>query len=229
MQRGSVADMPLYSGDPLTPGNRRDARRAPSRAQGREDAHEDSRSSRSPTQDAKPLLSALAGPVAPKEWRGALPLTYRIGPGPARVHLKLVFDWKLVPARDVVARIDGSVWPDEWVIHGNHHDAWVNGAEDPISGLATLLEEARAVGALAKKGWRPKRTIVFCAWDGEEEGLFGSTEWVETHAAELTAKAVAYINSDGNGPRIPQRGRIARRSRASSRVRRRKSRTPRRR
>ncbi len=198
VQRGSVADMPLYSGDPLTPGvgATHDAPRLK-----REEAKTLTKIPVLPIswKDAKPLLSALAGPVAPKEWRGALPLTYRIGPGPARVHLKLAFDWKLVPARDVVARLDGSVWPDEWVIHGNHHDAWVNGAEDPISGLATLLEEARAVGTLAKKGWRPKRTIVFCAWDGEEEGLFGSTEWVETHAAELTAKAVAYINSDGTG------------------------------
>src|SRR5262249_48848024 len=108
-------------------------------------------------------------------------------------------DWNMVPARDVVARIPGSVWPDEWVIRGNHYDAWVNGAEDPISGLSAMLEEARALGTLAQKGWRPKRTIVLCAWDGEEEGLVGSTEWVETHADELSAKAVASINSDGNG------------------------------
>jgi N-acetylated-alpha-linked acidic dipeptidase len=115
------------------------------------------------------------------------------------VHLKLVFDWKIVPANDVIATIPGSVWPDEWVVRGNHHDAWVNGAEDPVSGLVALLEEARAYGALLERGWRPKRTIVLCAWDGEEQGLLGSTEWAETHRDELRAKAVAYINTDGNG------------------------------
>jgi N-acetylated-alpha-linked acidic dipeptidase len=197
VQRGSVADTPLYSGDPLTPGvgATPDAKRLD-----RKDAATLAKIPVLPISyaDARPLLAALQGPVAPKSWRGALPLTYRIGPGPARVHLKLVFDWKLVPARDVVARLEGSTWPDEWIVRGNHHDAWVNGAEDPISGLVAMLEEARALGALAERGWRPKRTIVFCAWDGEEEGLLGSTEWVETHAAELTAKAVAYINTDGN-------------------------------
>jgi N-acetylated-alpha-linked acidic dipeptidase len=198
VQRGSVADMPTYSGDPLTPGigATHDAKRLD-----RKDAQTITKIPVLPISyaDAKPLLAALEGPVAPEAWRGALPITYRVGPGPAKVHLKLVFDWKLVPARDVVAKIEGSVWPDEWVIRGNHHDAWVNGAEDPISGLVALLEEARAMGALVERGWRPRRTIVFCAWDGEEEGLLGSTEWVETHAAELTAKAVAYLNTDGNG------------------------------
>ena len=149
--------------------------------------------------DAKPLLAALEGPVAPESWRGALPITYRIGPGPAKVHLKLAFDWKLVPAHDVVARIPGSVWPDEWIVRGNHHDAWVNGAEDPVSGLVAMLEEARAYGAMLEKGWRPKRTIVLCAWDGEEQGLLGSTEWAEHHREELRTKGVAYINTDGNG------------------------------
>jgi N-acetylated-alpha-linked acidic dipeptidase len=198
VQRGSVADMPTYSGDPLTPGigATHDAKRLD-----RKDAQTITKIPVLPISyaDAKPLLAALEGPVAPESWRGALPITYRVGPGPGKVHLKLVFDWKLVPARDVVAKIEGSVWPDEWVIRGNHHDAWVNGAEDPVSGLVALLEEARALGALVERGWRPKRTIVFCAWDGEEEGLLGSTEWVETHAAELSAKAVAYINTDGNG------------------------------
>ncbi len=198
VQRGSVADMPTYSGDPLTPGigATHEARRLD-----RKDAQTITKIPVLPISyaDAKPLLAALEGPVAPESWRGALPVTYRVGPGPAKVHLKLVFDWKLVPARDVVAKIEGSVWPDEWIIRGNHHDAWVNGAEDPVSGLVALLEEARALGALVEKGWRPKRTIVFCAWDGEEEGLLGSTEWAETHAAELSAKAVAYINTDGNG------------------------------
>ncbi|MGE5412828.1 MAG: transferrin receptor-like dimerization domain-containing protein, partial [Syntrophomonadaceae bacterium] len=198
VQRGSVADMPLYSGDPLTPGV---GATANARRLDRAEAKTITKIPVLPISyaDAKPLLAALEGPVAPESWRGSLPLTYRVGPGPATVHLKLAFDWNMVPARDVVAKIPGAVWPDEWVIRGNHHDAWVNGAEDPISGLVALLEEARAYGALAAKGWRPKRTIVLCAWDGEEEGLFGSTEWVETHAEELSGKAVAYINSDGNG------------------------------
>ena len=198
VQRGSVADMPMYSGDPLTPGV---GATAGAKRLARTEAKTITKIPVLPISyaDAKPLLAALEGPVAPEAWRGALPVTYRLGPGPATVHVKLAFDWNMVPARDVVARIPGSVWPDEWVIRGNHHDAWVNGAEDPISGLVGMLEEARALGTLAQKGWRPKRTIVFCAWDGEEEGLFGSTEWVETHAPELSAKAVAYINSDGNG------------------------------
>jgi N-acetylated-alpha-linked acidic dipeptidase len=198
VQRGSVLDMPLYSGDPLTPGI------GAVEGAKRLDRKQAQTLTKIPVlpisyADAKPLLAALEGPVAPEGWRGALPITYRVGPGPAKVHLKLVFDWKLVPARDVVAKIEGSVWPNEWVIRGNHHDAWVNGAEDPISGLVALLEEARALGSLAGRGWRPARTIVFCAWDGEEEGLLGSTEWAETHAAELSSKAVAYINTDGNG------------------------------
>jgi N-acetylated-alpha-linked acidic dipeptidase len=198
VQRGSVADMPVQAGDPLTPGvgATHDARRL--------DIKDAKTLTKIPVlpisyADAKPFLAALGGPVAPKAWRGALPVTYRVGPGPATVHVKLAFDWKLVPARDVVARIPGSVWPDEWIIRGNHHDAWVNGAEDPLSGLSAMLEEARGYGKLLAKGWKPKRTIVLCAWDGEEEGLFGSTEWVETHAAELSTRAVAYINSDGNG------------------------------
>jgi N-acetylated-alpha-linked acidic dipeptidase len=198
VQRGSVADMPIHSGDPLTPGvgATKDARRLD-----RRDAPTLTKIPVLPIGygDAKPLLAALAGPVAPESWRGALPITYRIGPGPAKVHLKAVFDWRLVPAHDVVARIPGSVWPDEWIVRGNHHDAWVNGAEDPISGLVAMLEEARAYGAMLEKGWRPKRSIVLCAWDGEEQGLFGSTEWAELHREELRAKGVAYINTDGNG------------------------------
>jgi N-acetylated-alpha-linked acidic dipeptidase len=198
VQRGSVADMPLYPGDPLTPGI--GAVRPP-------DSIDLSRAktlTKIPVLpisygDARPLLAALTGPVAPSEWRGALPLTYHLGPGPATVHLRLAFDWRIVPVHDVIARIPGAVWPDEWVIRGNHHDAWVNGASDPTSGQAALLEEARSLALLRREGWRPKRTIVFCAWDGEEEGLFGSTEWVETHADELRRKAVAYLNTDSNG------------------------------
>ena len=149
--------------------------------------------------DAQPLLAALTGPVAPKAWHGGLPLAYHVGPGAAKVHLKLEFDWKMVDCYDVIARLQGNELPDEWVIRGNHHDAWVNGANDPVSGMVVLMEEARAISELAKTGWKPRRTLIFCAWDGEEPGLIGSTEWVEDHAAELQEKAVAYINSDGNG------------------------------
>ncbi|MGH7456455.1 MAG: M28 family peptidase, partial [bacterium] len=149
--------------------------------------------------DAKPLLQALSGPVAPESWRGALPITYHFGPGPAKVRLKLEFDWNIAPAYDVIARMKGSEYPDEWIIRGNHHDAWVNGADDPISGMVATMEEARAIGDLVKNGWKPKRTIIYCAWDAEEPGLLGSTEWAEAHADELKNKAVIYINSDSNG------------------------------
>ena len=143
--------------------------------------------------DARPLLEALGGPMAPTAWRGALPIAYHLGPGPATVHLKLEFDFSQKPVYDVIATLKGRERPDEWVIRGNHHDAWVNGAEDPVSGLVAMLAEAEAVGGLAKGGWAPRRTIVYAAWDGEEPGLLGSTEWVETHAAELQQKAVVYI------------------------------------
>ena len=148
--------------------------------------------------DAQPLLKAMAGPVAPAAWRGALPLTYHLGPGPAKVHLKLAFDWSLKPLYNVIAKLPGAERPDEWVIRGNHHDAWVNGADDPVSGMVAVMEEARGVAQLVKSGFKPKRTIIYTAWDGEEPGLLGSTEWVETHAAELQQHAVAYINSDSN-------------------------------
>jgi N-acetylated-alpha-linked acidic dipeptidase len=147
--------------------------------------------------DAQPLLEAMTGPVTPESWRGGLPITYRLGPGAAQVHLKVSASWDTKPVYDVIAKIPGSTWPDQWVIRGNHHDAWVNGASDPVSGMAPELEEARALGALVKAGWRPKRTIVYAAWDGEEPMLLGSTEWVEKHEADLK-KAVVYINSDGN-------------------------------
>lgn len=197
-QRGSVADMPLFPGDPLTPGvgATKDAKRLD-----RKTAPTITKIPVLPISyaDALPLLRALGGAVAPDAWRGALPVTYHLGPGPARVHLKLEFDWKLAPAFDVVARLRGGERPGEWVIRGNHHDAWVNGASDPLSGMVALLEEARAVGELAKTGWRPKRTIIYAAWDGEEPGLLGSTEWVETHAEELSRHAVLYVNTDSNG------------------------------
>ena len=197
VQRGSVMDMPLYPGDVLTPGYAatKDAKRLD-----REEAPTITKIPVLPIsyQDAQPLLEALEGPVAPASWRGALPITYHIGPGPAKVHLKLEFDWQLKPAHNLIATLEGDEFPDEWVIRGNHHDAWVHGASDPISGMVALMEEARVVAQLAKTGNKPKRTLVYCAWDAEEPGLIGSTEWVEDHIPELKEKAVAYINTDGN-------------------------------
>lgn len=198
VQRGSVMDMPVYPGDPLTPGvgATENAKRLK-----REDATNLIKIPVIPISysDAQPLLEALGGPVAPRNWRGNLPITYHIGPSKSIVKLKLEFDWKLVDCHNVIAKMKGSELPDEWVVRGNHHDAWVNGANDPISGMVALMEEARAVSELMKTGWKPKRTLVYCAWDGEEPGLIGSTEWVEHHATELQQKIVAYINSDSNG------------------------------
>src|SRR3989449_3512373 len=197
VQRGSVADMPLYPGDPLTPGvgatpgaKRLSLAEAPT-------------ITKIPVlpisyADAQPLLAALGGPVAPDAWRGALPIVYKVGPGPAKVHLRVKADWGTRTLHDVIARLPGATAPDEWIIRGNHHDAWVNGAQDPISGLVPLLEEARALGTLARQGWKPRRTIVYAAWDGEEPGLLGSTEWVEAHGAELDKHAAVYLNSDVN-------------------------------
>jgi N-acetylated-alpha-linked acidic dipeptidase len=196
-QRGSVLDAPLYPGDPLTPGvaATKEAKRLKL-----EDAQSLAKVPVLPISyaDAQPLLAALEGPVVPANWRGALPLTYRMGPGPAKVHLQLAFNWDLKPVYDVIATMRGSEEPDLWVLRGNHHDGWVNGADDPISGQVALLEEARALGELAKQGWRPKRTIIYASWDGEEPMLLGSTEWVEQHADELRQHAAVYINSDGN-------------------------------
>lgn len=196
-QRGAVLDLPVRPGDPLTPnvGATGDVKRIE-----RADADNLLKIPVLPIsyKDAQPLLAALGGPVAPENWRGALPITYHVGPGPAKVHLQVQFDWKLVDCHNVIARMNGSDFPDEWVIRGNHHDAWVNGANDPISGMVALMEEARAISELVKTGWKPRRTLIFCAWDGEEPGLIGSTEWVEHHAEELAQKAVAYINSDSN-------------------------------
>ncbi|MGC2331113.1 MAG: transferrin receptor-like dimerization domain-containing protein [Candidatus Acidiferrales bacterium] len=199
VQRGSVMDFPSYSpGDPLTPGigATPDAKRLPIK-----DATSVTKIPTLPISyaDAQPLLAALAGPMAPEAWRGGLPIPYHVGAGPAKVHLVVKANWDIKPIYDVIARLPGADEPDQWVIRGNHFDAWVNGAEDPISGQAALLEEARALGELWKQGWRPKRTIIYCAWDGEEPGLLGSTEWVETHAAELQQHAVVYFNSDSNG------------------------------
>ena len=198
VQRGSVMDMPTYPGDPLTPGigavhdaKRLEIKNAPTLT-------------KIPVLpisygDAQPLLAALKGPVAPEEWRGALPITYHVGPGAARVHLRVKANWNIKTLYDVIVRIPGSTYPDEWIVRGNHHDAWVNGAEDPVSGAVPLLEEARALSELLKQGWKPKRTIIYCLWDGEEPGLLGSTEWAEAHADELRQHDAVYINTDANG------------------------------
>jgi N-acetylated-alpha-linked acidic dipeptidase len=198
VQRGSVMDFASASpGDPLTPGvgATADAKRL--------SVKEATSIAKIPVLpisygDAQPLMAALKGPMAPEEWRGSLAMPYHVGPGPAKVHLKLQFNWDIKPVYDVIAKIPGSVAPDEWIIRGNHHDAWVNGAEDPVSGQAPLLEEARALGALLKEGWKPRRTIIYAAWDGEEPMLLGSTEWVEAHADELRQHAAVYLNTDGN-------------------------------
>jgi N-acetylated-alpha-linked acidic dipeptidase len=197
VQRGSVLDAPLYPGDPLTPGigATKDARRLK-----REDAASIAKIPTLPISyaDAQPLLAALQGPVAPDSWHGALPLTYRIGPTATKVHLQLAFNWDLKPVNDVIATMRGSEEPDVWILRANHYDGWVNGAEDPISGQVAMLEEARALGELAKTGWKPKRTIIYMSWDGEEPMLLGSTEWAEQHADELRKHAAVYVNSDTN-------------------------------
>lgn len=198
VQRGSVMDMPVYPGDPLTPnvGATKNAKRLEVK-----DATTIMKIPVLPIswEDALPLLQSLKGEVVPAAWRGALPITYHYGPSAEKVHLKLAFNWDIKPLYNVIAKLPGSELPDEWVIAGNHHDGWVNGAEDPLSGMVAELEEARAISELVKKGFKNKRTIVFCAWDGEEPSLLGSTEWTEDHQEELRKKAVAYINTDGNG------------------------------
>ncbi len=196
-QRGSVLDMPVRAGDPLTPdvGATKDAKRL-----SLADAKTILTIPVLPISysDAQPLLSALTGPVAPIAWRGALPMTYHVGPA-ARIHLAVTSNWNLHTIYDVIAKVPGSEFPDEWVVRGNHFDAWVFGASDPLSGTIALLAEAKAIGALLKSGWKPKRTLVYATWDGEEPGLLGSTEWSEMHAQELQRKTVVYINSDSNG------------------------------
>jgi N-acetylated-alpha-linked acidic dipeptidase len=197
-QRGSVMDMPVYPGDPATPGIGAvpGAKKLP--------MDQITTLTKIPVmpisyEDAEPLLKNLSGEMVPATWRGSLPFAYHVGPGPSKAHLHLKFNWDRKPLYDVIARIPGSKFPDEWIIRGNHHDAWVNGAGDPVSGASPEMEEARALGELLKQGWKPDRTIIYCFWDGEEPGLLGSTEWAETHADELKQHAVAYINSDGNG------------------------------
>ncbi|MFN6964048.1 MAG: transferrin receptor-like dimerization domain-containing protein [Pyrinomonadaceae bacterium] len=197
-QRGSVMDMPVHPGDPLTKnvGATADAKRI-----AKKDAETLTKIPVLPISygDALPLLKNLNGDVVPPAWRGALPITYHFGGQTPTVRIKLEFNWNMTPVRNVIAKMRGAERPDEWIIRGNHRDAWVNGADDPISGLVAMMEEARSISELAKTGWKPKRTIVYAAWDGEEQGLLGSTEWVEAHAAELSDKAAVYINSDSNG------------------------------
>ncbi|MEJ0008120.1 MAG: transferrin receptor-like dimerization domain-containing protein [Steroidobacteraceae bacterium] len=198
LQRGSVLDMPVYPGDPLTPGI---GATAGATRLAIKDATTLMKIPVLPISwaDAQPILAALTGPVAPAAWRGSLPLTYHLGPGAAKVHLLVRSDWSLKPIYDVIATLPGRDFPDEWVIRGNHHDGWVEGAWDPLAGAIAELAEARAIGGLLKTGWRPRRTLVYASWDGEEPGLLGSTEWAETHAQELQSKAVLYLNSDENG------------------------------
>jgi len=198
VQRGSVQDITHFSGDPLTPGV---AATPEAHRLTREEATNILKIPTLPISyaDAQPLLAALGGPVANVGFRGALPITYHVGPGPAEVRLVVKSEWSLKPVYDVIAVMKGAKYPDQWVVRGNHHDGWVFGAEDPLSGQIVLMDEAKAIGALAKTGWRPARTLVYASWDGEEPGLIGSTEWAEAHADELKKKAVLYLNSDGSG------------------------------
>lgn len=198
VQRGSVYDLPQRVGDPLTPF-------APSLPGVTRLSREQAETLPSipvlpiSWSDAQPLLEALAGPVAPSHWGGALPMTYRVGPSHNPVHMVVRSNWDIRPAYNVVAKLTGSEWPEQWILRGNHHDAWVAGASDPVSGLVAMMEEARVIGTLAQRGQRPRRTIVYAAWGAEEPGIIGSTEWVEQHAVTLSRNAAIYINSDASG------------------------------
>jgi len=203
VQRGSVGYMFFYPGDPTTPGiasipSLPDAKRVPP-----EKAEQLPAIPVTPLsyEDARPILEGLNGPPAPQEWQGAGPFTYHDGPGAVRVKIHLKQDYQYRTIWDVIGRVRGSEAPDEWVVGGNHRDAWVYGAVDPNSGTAAMLETVHGLGELLKTGWRPKRSLVFGSWDAEEEGLIGSTEWGEQHAAELE-RAVAYLNMDAavSGP-----------------------------
>lgn len=197
VQRGSIGFMFEYPGDPTTPGIASvpslpdDQRTPPDRS---------AQLPKTPTTplsygDAWPILEHLGGPVSPREWQGSLPFTYHVGPGPAKVKMHLKMDYQYRTIWDVIGRVRGAELPDEYVLAGNHRDAWVYGAADPNSGTAAMLESVHGLGALLKSGWKPKRTIIFGSWDGEEEGIIGSTEWAEQHASDLS-KAVAYFNLD---------------------------------
>jgi N-acetylated-alpha-linked acidic dipeptidase len=198
VQRGSALDLPIYPGDPLSPGwaSEPGSKRLP--------ISEAETMQKIPVLpisygEAQPLLQNMTGPVAPESWRGALPITYHLGPGNTIVHMNVVMDNSTHPLYDVIARIPGSQFPDEWVLDGNHHDAWVHGASDPLSGAAPLMETARTLAEMTKNGWKPKRTVLLAFWDGEEFGLAGSTEWMEKHAEELDRSLAVYINSDSSG------------------------------
>jgi len=197
VQRGSVMDMPTYPGDVLTPGV------GATRRANRLDIEDAGTITKIPVlpisaRDALPLLAAMDGAVVPAEWRGGLPITYHLGPGAARVHLKVEFNWEMITAYNIIATLKGEKFPDEWVIRGNHHDGWNHGAADPLSGLVAMLSEAHSVAMLAQAENRPARTIIYAVWDAEEPGLIGSTEWAEHHARELKEHVVAYLNNDGS-------------------------------
>jgi N-acetylated-alpha-linked acidic dipeptidase len=197
VQRGSVGYMFEFPGDPTTPG----FASLPSLPENkRVSPAQSAQMPKIPVtplsyHDAAPILQHLTGPDSPREWQGALPFTYHVGPGPVRVKMHLKQDYQFRTLWDVIGRVRGSELPGEWVIAGNHRDAWVYGAVDPSSGTAAMLEAVHGVGDLLKSGWKPKRTMVFASWDGEEEGLMGSTEWAEQNAPEL-ANAAAYFNVD---------------------------------
>jgi N-acetylated-alpha-linked acidic dipeptidase len=199
VQRGSVQDLTKYPGDPLTPGI---GATAGAKRLTRATATTILKIPALPISygDAQKILSRLEGPLVVGERRGALPFAYHWGGTDAvKVHLAVKSDWSLKPIHNVIATLRGATRPDEWIVRGNHRDGWVFGASDPLTGQVALMSEAKALGALARTGWRPDRTIVYASWDGEEPGLLGSTEWAETHAAELKRKAVLYINTDSNG------------------------------
>lgn len=198
VQRGSVQYMFEYPGDPTTPGVAALPALADSKRIDPAKALNLARIPSTPLSygDVAPILKALSGPATPREWQGALPFTYHVGPGPVKVHLKVEHNYQLRSIWNVVGTVKGTEFPDEWIIAGNHRDAWIYGATDPNSGSAAMLEAVRSAGELLKTGWKPKRTIVFASWDAEEQGLIGSTEFGEHFAEELSKKAVAYFNTD---------------------------------
>jgi len=199
VQRGSVADMTTFPGDPLTPGI---GATANAKRLTRAEAPTILKIPTLPISyaDATKIIAALQGPVVTGKARGGLGLAYHWGGTDAvKIHLAVKSDWSLKPIYDVIAMLRGSVYPDQWIVRGNHHDGWVFGAADPLTGQVALMSEAKALGQLYRQGWRPARTIVYASWDGEEPGLLGSTEWAEEHAAELKQKALLYINTDNNG------------------------------
>ena len=197
VQRGSVSYTFKYPGDPSTPGVASTLTLPESKRVSPQDAATLPKIPTTPISyaDVRPLLENLGGPESPRDWQGALPFTYHVGPGPVRLKMHLKMDIGYRSIWDVIGIVRGSQFPDEWVIAGNHRDAWVYGAADPNSGTAAMLEAVHGIGDLLKSGWKPKRTIVFGSWDGEEQGMLGSTEWGEEHEREL-ANAAAYLNMD---------------------------------